>query len=164
MIDPASLKAAFDSLKFAGQLVKVIISERDANVVKEKALELTGVIIEAQSQTLEAQAQLAQTNEELRELKERIAKMDKWEQEKQRYELVEVASKAALAYRLKESERGGLPDHFVCQKCYQDGQAVILQPETLAIGQVHVLICHNCKSEIIQYGMRQDLPRGRGNR
>ena len=154
MIDPASLKAAFDSLKFAGQLVKVIVSEHDAAIVKEKARELTGVIIEAQQQTLEAQAQLAQANDEMRELKERIAKMDGWEQEKLRYELVKAAPERAFVYRLKEGERAGQPEHFICPNCYQGGRAMILQPEILSVGRVHVLVCPGCLTEIMLNGAR----------
>lgn len=165
VIDPGSLKAAFESLRFAGQLVKTIISEHDASVVKEKARELTGVIIEAQSQTLDAQTQLSQANEEIRDLKDRLAKMEKWEQEKQRYELVQPAQSAPgiFVYQLKESERGTEPVHPVCTKCFHEGRAQILQQDTVITpnGFFTRLVCPGCETELVTSGMRPEMPRGR---
>ena len=155
MIDPASLRAAFESLKFAGQLVKVIVSEHDASVIKERARELTGVIIEAQSQTLDAQTQLSQANEEIRELKARIAKLDKWEEIKQLYELVQPAP-GVFAYQLNADARGQQPLHQICPKCYEDDVASILQAETTMtpIGTLSLLVCPRCKTEIVLEGWR----------
>jgi hypothetical protein len=158
-VDASALTAAFQSLKIAADMAKAMANIHDANVVKEKVRELTGVIIEAQSQTLDAQTQLSDANDQIRALKQQIEKMETWAAEKQRYALAEPVV-GVFVYQLKEEARGDQPIHSVCTKCYQDGTASILQSETMVTPQgfVKIMACPECDTEIVLSGMRGVKP------
>jgi hypothetical protein len=149
-LDPSLLKDAFQGRKGAAALVKTIAGSPDANR-DETAQRLTQVIIDVQAKTMDAQNQLAEAKEKIRSLQQRIKDMDTWATEKQRYELWEAGSGRALVYRLKESERAGQPEHFICPKCYEDGQARILQRHK-APG-LEWLTCLTCDARLYVHGV-----------
>ncbi len=59
-------------------------------------------VIELQEHILAAQEQQSALVQEVRELKERMAEMEKWDADKERYELTQVGDRGTLAYSLKE--------------------------------------------------------------
>jgi hypothetical protein len=154
MVDLSSIQSAYSALQSAGQIVKAMLELRDAQLLSEKARELSGFIIAAQSQTLEVQAKLSTAVEEVRELKERLMQMQNWETEKARYELKEVAT-GRFAYAIRETQRGMEPPHCLCANCYERGLKSILQEEHLAHGRTHLLVCHACKADVVIKGLRQ---------
>ena len=102
-------------------------------------------VIELQEQILSAQAAQSELSEEVRSLKAEMAKLKNWESEKQEYELKNLGG-ASFAYMLKPEMRGSKPAHWICTRCYGDGQAEIIQQIPHGIGRDY--ICPRCRSEI----------------
>jgi hypothetical protein len=111
-------------------------------------MELNSAILDAHSQILAAQtAALAQVGR-IKQLEERIAQLETWEREKQRYELTRL-NPGVLVYSLKPAMANGEPRHDICAKCYEDGTKSILQPEHSTAGIK--LRCTRCNAEITHW-------------
>lgn len=159
-MDLATIQAAFSSLSSAKQIAQSVLDIRDAALIREKIAEITSVLITAQSQTLSVQSDLTAAIEEIRQLKKRIVQMEDWSAEKQRYELREIIT-GVFAYLPKKDVDTTEPAHCLCAKCYNAGVKSILQAEVVAVGRVHLMICHTCHAELVTQGMRQDFPKRR---
>lgn len=90
----------------------------DATVRDQVAFTLQRQILEAQS------AQFALV-EEVGDLKVRLAKLENWETEKQRYQL-EKLEPGIYMYGLKPGMDNGETQHKLCATCYNDGFKSIL--------------------------------------
>jgi hypothetical protein len=154
-VDMSSIQATLGSLASAIELIKAILQSREATLKHEKAAELLGVLISAQSQTLSVQSQLAAAIEEIRQLKERIAQMEQWAHTKARYALNELAP-GVFVYTLKAAHAGEEPIHHLCTRCYEEGFQGFLHPERVihAAGMTELLICNRCASELLIRGER----------
>ena len=74
--------------------------------------------------------------------------MKEWEKQKKRYKLINPwEKKPALVYALKESCKESEVAHWICTKCYDDGQRSILQPGEDKNGLI-LLVCPTCKAEL----------------
>jgi hypothetical protein len=118
--------AATNSLRAASQIAKGLIDLKATTEVQAKAIELNGLILDAQGELLAANAAQAALVEEIRELKSKIAHMKDWETQKQRYELA-APFPGCMVYALKKSMSDGKTAHYLCTSCYQKGQPSILQ-------------------------------------
>ena len=87
----SALKAALDILK----------TVKDANDVATRQ----GIVIKLQEQILSAQAAQFELIEQIGSLKEKVASLEKWETEKQNYELKTLGWNT-FAYMLKPEARG----------------------------------------------------------
>ncbi len=105
------------------------------------------VAIELQEKILAAQAQQSTLIERVSELEAQVAAFEKWETEKQRYELCAIAD-GQYAYALKEEASASEPPHLLCANCYADNRKSILQTETRDPGRHKVLFCQHCDSEM----------------
>jgi hypothetical protein len=85
-------------------------------------------IIELQEKILTAQAAQAALVETVSELKKRVAELESWEADKQRYKLTEIAP-GIVCYTVKEAMRGGEPPHRICANCYAAGKKSFLQQD-----------------------------------
>jgi hypothetical protein len=103
-------------------------------------------IIELQEKILTAQAAQAALVETVSELKKRMAELEAWDADKQRYELKDIGL-GSLAYTVRETMRGGEHPHQICAACYQHGRKSILQPRVGGSGKL--LFCPECKTEFI---------------
>jgi hypothetical protein len=148
MVDMSAISGLVLSLRAATDISKAMIGLRDAAMIQGKIVELQGVILSAQQSALSAQADQFTLLERVRELEKQIADVEAWEQEKQRYELVELYA-GGLAYRIKELVRGSEPPHFICAACYQKRQKSLLQGSDFY--SQRTLTCPDCKTEVIQY-------------
>ncbi len=70
-------------------------------------------VIELQGQILSAQMEQA--------------KLEKWDAEKQKYELKQISGLGAFAYMLKLEARGTEPLHWLCTQCYENRKKSVVQ-------------------------------------
>jgi hypothetical protein len=108
-------------------------------------------VIELQKEILAAQSTQAALVEAVGALKGRVAELEAWDADKQRYTLADFGS-GLLAYALKDSMANGEPPHYLCAQCYNDKIKSILQTETRFPGRCHVLTCHRCGSDLYLSG------------
>ena len=74
-----------------------------------------------------------------RSLEEKVAQMEGWKEEKDRYQLAEYG-RGCFAYALKPGMEKGEPFHCLCSQCYQRGKKSLLQVVNWAI--VCVQLCN----------------------
>jgi Zn finger protein HypA/HybF involved in hydrogenase expression len=134
----AEIFAGMSAIKSAFDIAKGPKDIDDATRRNAAVIDLQEKILAAQ----EAQATLIET---VRELKARVASLETWETEKQRYELKDVGE-GSLAYVTKEAMRGGEPPHQICARCFEHGRKSILQPNSR--NWIRLLFCPECKTEL----------------
>lgn len=87
-----------------------------------------------------------------------LKRMQDWEVQKQRYQLV-APFPACMVYALKQEASSGEPPHYLCAACFQKGQRSILQGmETTTrrkkdtVGQsFSVYACSVCEAEAVTH-------------
>lgn len=110
-----------------------------------------GAVIELQEQILTAQQQQAALIERIGDLEKEIATYDKWDSEKEKYELKPVSISGMLAYMLKKETRGSEPPHWLCTNCYENRKRSILQFYGTR-GRENHYKCHCCGAECQTHG------------
>ena len=140
-------------LKPAVDLAKSLLDLLGPGKGREQAIELYGKIAAAQASAIAANAAQAMLIDEKRELEARLTRFERWDSEKDRYELKDVGG-GVLAYAVKPSAQGAEPAHSLCPRCYQHREKSILQPESRSPGRTHHLVCHECGSDFVTTGMR----------
>lgn len=153
MPDMTAISGLLSSLKVSTDLTKSMLGIRDAQLVREKAVELTAEIMSAQASAMTAQAAQSELADRVRDLEKKIVELENWNREKQRYGLTEIAT-GVFAYAVKLEEQGSEPAHHICAGCYQNGRKSVLQKEMRNPGRNALLICHACKAELITAGSR----------
>src|SRR5262249_35711737 len=141
------------TLKTAYDLAKDLVNLHDTIARQEKVTELQRQILDAQQSAIDANQERATLMETISELKSKVAQLEAWNTEKERYKKVEVA-KGVIAYALKEGMESGEPAHYACTDCYSDNKISILKSETLVPGRYPVLSCHRCGSVLYLSGAR----------
>jgi hypothetical protein len=134
----ADVLAGLSGLKIALDIAKGLKDITDVTTRNRAIIELQEKILAAQS----AQLTLVET---ISDLKKRVADLEAWETEKQRYDLTEI-SVGVFAYVIKPAMRGAEPIHCLCSTCYQDGRKSILQK--VASTYSDELMCPRCKAEV----------------
>jgi hypothetical protein len=151
MVDMAMISGAMSALRAAGDLTKLIIASHDANVMREKAVELQTQILTAQQNALTAQSDQFMLLERVRQLEKQIADLEAWDTEKQRYKL-EIVARGATVYALKEKDGGPEPPHWICSTCYQNNKKSVLQAgppgKPGADFRMTIWKCNPCGTEI----------------
>lgn len=147
------------SLNAVTQISKALLGIRDAALIREKVIELSGEVISAQSGALAAQADQFALLERIRQLEKQIADFEAWDAEAETYQLTDLRGKSdprgsILAYAPKEGTHTSEPAHFLCAKCYHERHKSILQHETRDPGRCKVLVCHRCGSDLYLEGER----------
>lgn len=155
--DLTAMSALTSSLKATADIAKLIVGIRDEQMIREKAVELTTVIMSAQSGALAAQTAQFELIDRIRNLEQQVKDLEDWNLERQRYQLKEVAP-AVFAYVTKPGMENGEPSHGICAACYQRGRKSLLQQETRDPGRVHYAVCHDCGAELILAGHRNETP------
>lgn len=126
----SSLKAAFDIAKGLKDI--------------DDAARRNAAVIELQEKILSAQSAQSQLIESVTELKKRVAELEAWDAEKQRYELNEIAT-GVFAYLLKPAMAHGEPSHYLCAACFKHGKPSILQRRDKGFDLL--VNCPECKTE-----------------
>ncbi len=128
----AALKAAFDITKGLKDI--------------DDRTRLNAAIIELQERILSAQSAQAELVESEGELKKRVAQLEAWETEKQRYQLTEIGP-AIFCYVLKPDMANGEPIHRLCANCYTDGKKAFLQ-QTVHADSLDEFTCNRCNEKL----------------
>lgn len=134
------IQQTFTSLQAASQLVKALIGVRDTALIESKMIELRDHIIEAQNGMMQSQTQQSALIQEVHALKQQIMKMEAWNKEKQRYQLVSPWP-GCYVFALKESAKGFDPPHWICANCYEKGSK-----EYLHFAEIH----DRCRRNIVK--------------
>ena len=106
-----------DPLKSAGETAKGLVEIRDTVKFGNAIIELQAQIMAAQQGASAAQARETAMAEEIRDLKERMAELEAWETENQRYELTDFGGDT-FAYALKPGVEPGEPLHRLYAACF----------------------------------------------
>ena len=116
----------------------------------DDAARRNAAVIELQEKLLVAQETQSALTEKIRDLEKEVADFERWDAEKQRYELKQLArGGAAFAYALKPEAQPPEPFHCICASCYQRRLKSILQFERMAMigSSEQILQCPVCESE-----------------
>jgi hypothetical protein len=83
-------------------------------------------VIDLQEKILSAQQSQASLVESISNLEKEVACLKAWEEEKSRYQLMELAP-GIVALSIKETMRNGEPFHRICADCAANGRKFYLQ-------------------------------------
>ncbi|AXH61582.1 hypothetical protein M0J40_RS10210 [Providencia rettgeri] len=143
----ADIIPGYDSLKKVISTVKGAIDTKEALSIMKVESDIYPQLIQLQSQVLTAhqlyEAILSQKNaveRELIELKNHLIKLEDYE--------LHTFSSGSTVFKLKPSQAGTQPLHYLCPHCNHEHIASILQPgqpETFH----HTLQCPRCKTTFL---------------
>jgi Zn finger protein HypA/HybF involved in hydrogenase expression len=147
MPDIGAIASALSALNGAKDIAQAMIGLRDSQAFQGKLIEFQSKLIEANSAALAAQDERTTLLERIRDLERKVARLEAWETEKQRYQLTDIGD-GTFAYALKESMRGTEPPHYICAHCYEQSKKAILHNMQMGSGQ-HLLTCPSCTTKLI---------------
>lgn len=146
MVGIPEIGGALSGLKAAMDIARGLNATAGNVAINDAKIALQSAILEAQNALLQSQEAQAKNSKRIDELEAQIAKMDRWEQEKLRYQLEEFPT-GAYAYVLKTDFAAGEPCHKICPVCYQEGRKSILQTVRRHGGGEKVE-CPRCKIDL----------------
>ncbi|MCP3388892.1 hypothetical protein NLM27_08910 [Bradyrhizobium sp. CCGB12] len=127
--------AGVSALKTALDMTKALKDINDATIRNSAVIDLQEKILAAR----EAQTALL---ERIGELEKQLAGFEKWEAEKENYQLTKIYDDT-FAYARKPDAGGTIPPHYICANCYENRKKLILQRSDAA----HVT-CSECNSRL----------------
>jgi hypothetical protein len=151
MVTGAEIGLGFRALKTAFDIAKEAKELTDTTAIRSKIIEMQSLIMEAQTGAIEAREVHAAQVSQIRELEAEVARLKAWDAEKQDYELRPVTA-GSFAYVPKVEVQAGEEVHRYCASCFDGGKKSILQAVTRQPGRAEVHVCHQCGSEVYQYG------------
>jgi hypothetical protein len=143
----AEVFAGLGAIKTAFDMAKGLQNIHDT-VARDRA------VIELQKEILSAQSTQAALVETVSALKGRVAELEAWDADKQRYKLTELRP-GVTAYALKEGMENGEPPHQLCTSCYHAHHKSILDHQEWVPGRAKVLVCHDCGAYHYVSGLAQ---------
>src|SRR5690242_16345846 len=108
MTDLSAIATVLTSLKTAKDIAETMIGLRDAAAFQGKMVEFQSKIIDANNAAFAIQEERAAMLSRIRDLEKQVADFERWETEKQRYELKGLGY-GSFAYMLKPDARGAEP-------------------------------------------------------
>lgn len=147
MTDPLTIGGAIASLKTAGEIAGAFVGLRDQAMIQTKVIELQSVILAAQSSAMSAQSEQFALLDAKRGLEAKIAELEAWDREKERYQLQEIG-RGSFAYALKADAQGTEPAHMICPNCYQQRRKSLLQATDTVTMRLRTHRCPACKTEV----------------
>lgn len=143
---PTWLDGIMSPLNAAGQGIEKLIETRDLIKFGDELRKLHAEILAAQRGAMTAQANEATLLEQVGALKKRVAELEAWASERQRYDLVALAPNV-MAYAVKETARGIEPPHLICANCYNEGKKSFLNQVTQG-SRVDIYRCNSCGEKL----------------
>ena len=134
MVDVFAGISAFNGILSAAKALR----DMDNRVARNEA------VIELQGQILTAQEHYSALLEQVRELKEKVTSFEKWDAEKEKYELKNLGA-GSVAYMLKPEARGSTPPHWVCTNCFSDKRISIIATKW---ERGPIYSCPHCKVQL----------------
>ena len=159
MSDSDAVSKTVSTLQSAYSLAKGIADLNEAHAIKVQIGELQAQILSAQESALRSQEREAALARQVDELEQRIAQLETWNAEKQRYQLTDFGEET-FAYLLKPDMSEGEPTHRLCANCFEKRQKSILQYAHEDRGQ-DVYHCLNCDN-MFNFGVKSPPPRPNG--
>jgi hypothetical protein len=145
-MDIPAIASFLNSLKATADVAKGLIALNAETAVKEKVIELGGIIIDLQQQASTILMEQHKLIDENNTLLQKIKQMENWKKTKTQYELAEVS--AGIFVQLHDkAEHGGEPSHWACERCFQDQKRSVLQLQFETAGS-RTFMCHRCKNSI----------------
>lgn len=145
MSELAFINQAIANLQSAGRLAKALMGLRDQAMIDANVIELRDNVIEAQSSIFQAQAQQTSLIQRVNELEQELMRFEKWEEEKQRYQLIQPWL-GCFVYALKGASKGAEPPHWICEHCYQDGRKSLIHNSQKHDRHIRYIIkCSHCQ-------------------
>lgn len=147
MSDPVTM----GSIGFFGSVLKGLQALQDlvgSVEAKAKVVELYDLVLAGQRRALESDVQQRQLLDTVRGLEEKIASMEAWNAEKQRYVLKALGNGGAVVYALKKSASNSEPPHWICATCYQNGTKGFINIERSDRRDMLFCSTANCQAHI----------------
>jgi len=148
MMDPSAVTIA----NTFSNLIRIVQGLRDVATsaeVKACVTELYDIIIAGQQSALENNIKQQAMLDRIHGLEEELGRVMTWETTKIRYALIEAMPNSGIyVYARKKSGGPSEPPHWICTKCYQDGELSILQVQHVLHGRQRFLTCPRCKTSI----------------
>lgn len=150
-MDFTGLAAITGGLSSALDIGKAAVAARDAAKLSDAVLEMRDKIMDAQQRVMLLGAEAMALRDELGRAKDEALKLKAALQDRGSYELATVFN-GATAYKPKvePGKDGGdaaQPTHYVCQRCFDVGIKVVLQPR-FEEGQSVGLRCTGCNTTL----------------
>jgi hypothetical protein len=142
----AWLDAIMAPLNSAGEGIQKLIEVRDLAKFGDALGKLYTQILAAQQGALAALTREQALLEEVGSLKKRVADLEAWDAEKQRYELVALAPNV-MACAIKNDMRGNEPAHYICANCYSNGKKSFLNQHVRGT-RVDKFRCNSCGEDL----------------
>jgi hypothetical protein len=112
----------------------------------DDATRRNAAVIELQERILSAQQSQSRLIDTVSDLEKKIAEMNAWAAEKERYELRAI-SPGIFVFALKPSMTNGEPSHYICANCCAAGKKSYLQ-QHIRGSHYDLYKCHGCGDEL----------------
>ena len=141
-----SITALLGTFKSIKDVAESMVALRDKHLITEKVAEINSKIIDAQQGIFAVNAERSELVQMVSALEKEIADLKAWNIEKERYQLVALASNV-MAYQLKPTESGIEPTHLLCANCFTDGKKSFLNQNVHATS-IDIFKCNRCGNEL----------------
>lgn len=158
------LQAGYNGLKVAGDLAQGFFALKSETEKNQAVIDIQRNVLEAQRALMSADGQHTADLKRIEALEQKLAAMEHWEAEKQRYQLSAI-DRGAFAYVHKPGMQESEPPMWLCQTCFEKRQKSPLQFREQVIRQSQ-WGCNLCKSEVVvhyQNSPGKPLPPGVSN-
>lgn len=146
-MDIGTITATISGLKTTGDIINSILKAKTSDAINAAVRDANSHLLAIQGDMLSSQSEQLAMVEEIRNLKEKIANLEAWYTEKNRYQLEDLWGTGVVAYALKESMSKGEPPHYLCTNCYEEGKKRILNMQTNRKNGRKMLVCPHCNTE-----------------
>ncbi len=149
----AEISAGLGSLKAAKDLIQAMNGMQTGAAINDVKLTLQGHMLDAQQGLFAAQEAQSASAGRIRDLEQQIVALKDWSAEKQRYQLHDIG-RGAMAYIPKIGMENGEPPHWLCVRCFGQGQKSFMQFKGSGVGNGSAaergmdktFSCDTCKS------------------
>ncbi|MFI4919774.1 MAG: hypothetical protein ACHP65_09490 [Legionellales bacterium] len=136
----ADISGVLSSITTAMDIIKTITNLRDLHLIQDKVIDLNNIIISVQESAKAANDERASLMERIRDLERQISDKEKWDAEKDKYELVSWKN-GIYAYVIKGTKEPEMAPAF-CSACFDLGSKAVLQ--STKIYMANVIKCSRC--------------------
>lgn len=126
MVDISAIAGAVSAVNGMKSMVETMVAVRDAAALQAKKLEFQSLYANLMNAMLTLQQEHSALLQRENALKQQIAAMEKWEAEKEGYQLAAVYP-GAFAYAPNPETRRSEPPHWLCTTCFQNRKKSFLQ-------------------------------------
>ncbi|MDK4711091.1 hypothetical protein [Rhizobium sp. CNPSo 4039] len=148
MVDMAMISGLMGTLKTAMDIGMTVKEINDLSQVRDKVIEMQGLILNAQSSAMTAQTQLFEVFHENSELKKKVSEVEEWKATADRYKLVDFGGDT-FAYELKAEAANGEPIHRLCPVCFGKRSRSYLQHQGITASRQDLFRCLPCGHEYL---------------